>query len=210
MGFGKVKGNVCGFGEFPEPGSVIGGGITFSITNVQIVTFQLKLPSTKSLTIDWGNGDSETFAGQDGTEITKTKNYGSSQTLDITIKGSYKEITLFKVNSGTGIPGLTYDLANWKDNSNMVLLYTISTGYNVGGITYSEQFIFPVSLVNVQIAGAGINQATVDLIINSLYQNLASRPGTGVLNLLTNVAPSATGQAEAAAIAAHGWTVLHA
>ncbi len=164
MGFGKVKSNIFGFGESPKDREVIpSAGISFFITAVTTVTFQLKLPSTKSLKIDWGNGTDETFAGQDGAEITKTKNYGAPQTLTITFSADYKEVTWFKVNGAIGIVNLTYDISIWVDNVSLARLWTINTATGVGGLTYSSQFIFPISLVNIQISNVGVIQAIIDL-----------------------------------------------
>jgi len=64
-----------------SPYFVKGGGWGDAIIALEVdypatqLTFKFKLPSTKTVTLYWGNGESEVVIGQDAVEITKISLY---------------------------------------------------------------------------------------------------------------------------------------
>lgn len=76
--------------------SIFGGAspvtLIIDYSSTQFV-FKFKLPSTKTVTLDWGDGTTEDVVGQDATLITKTSNYSTAGTYTFSVGGDVYDIT---------------------------------------------------------------------------------------------------------------------
>lgn len=103
-----------------------GGGIvslTIDYTATQFV-FKFKLPSTKSITIHWGDGTTENVVGQDLTLITKTSAYSGAGTYYFYLSGDVEELTYIDIQSQAFVSG---DVSAWSTLLNATYFRANST-----------------------------------------------------------------------------------
>jgi len=70
--------------------------LTIAYVATQFV-FKFKLPSTKTVTINWGDGSTEAVVGQDAVLITKTSAYASAGTFSFYLTGDVTELTYIDI-----------------------------------------------------------------------------------------------------------------
>ena len=86
-------------------------------------SYTVKLPIGKSLTIDWGDGSSDDYAGNDNTNVAVTHTYSGAGSYDIIFKGDYLDLTVLHCTSNF----LTGDVSGW---SALTSLTYLSCDYN--------------------------------------------------------------------------------
>lgn len=148
--------------------------LTIAYTSTQF-TFKFKLPSTKSVTIHWGDGNTEAVVGQDSTLITKTSAYSGAGTYYFYLTGDVTEITYIDINSQTFVSG---DIGTWSSLVNCVYLNACITGVSGSIAGYSALTLLQyLRLNNTNISGSitGLSALTA---LTTLY--LYSLGGDGV------------------------------
>jgi len=110
-------------------------------------TFKFKLPSTKSVTLHWGDGTSEEVVGEDGTEITKTSSYAGAGEYRFWLSGDVTEITYIYLDNI--LMDTTCDMSRWSALTSLTDLTILNT------ITLSGAL--PASLTYLHLDGDFIN-----------------------------------------------------
>jgi len=109
-------------------------------------TFKFKLPSTKSVTLHWGNGVSEDFVGQDGTLITEVSLYTDPGTYYFWVGGDVEELTYIDISNQDFVSG-TID--RWAELTNLTFLSAWGTGVTIVDVSV---FAVLTSLTTFQIS----------------------------------------------------------
>jgi len=100
-------GNAIGL-KFTRGGNSLVLDIAYTSTQFD---FEFKLPSTKSVTLNWGDGTSEEVTGQDSTLISKTSNYSGAGTYSFYVTGDVFDLTWIDINNQTFVSG---DISGWS------------------------------------------------------------------------------------------------
>lgn len=154
----------------------------------------LNAAAGKILKIDWGNGDAETVA-MTGSVITKSKDYGSTATRNITLSGEGNSALTY-IDCGMDIISLQI-----KNNAQLYNLYLNTTGLASLDISFNR------SLGRLECFNNSLSSANINAILAAL---VAAGITNGVLlcNDQTPAAPP-TGQGitDAATLESRGWTV---
>ena len=108
--------------------------------------FKFKLPSTKTVTLHWGDGTSEEVVGQDAVEISKTSSYSGAGSYKFWISGDDTDITYIKLDN---------DIDNSCDMSKWSALTSLTDLIIPGIITLSGAP--PPSLTYLYLHGDSIN-----------------------------------------------------
>jgi hypothetical protein len=95
--------------------------VTFAATQFN---FKFKLPSTKSITIFWGDGTSEAVVGTDAVLITKTSSYSTAGTYSFYVTGDATELTYIDIQAQAFVSG---DISGWSALTNLTELDCSST-----------------------------------------------------------------------------------
>ena len=105
--------------------------LTIDYTATQF-NFMFKLPSTKTVTLHWGDGTSEEVVGQDGTLITKTSSYSGAGSYKFWLSGDVTDITYIDVNGQAFVSG---DVSGWSALTSLTYLscYSNSLTGDVSG-----------------------------------------------------------------------------
>lgn len=98
--------------------------LTIAYTVTQFV-FKFKLPSTQSIIIHWGDGNSEEVTGQDSTIVTKTSAYASPGTYQFYVTGDYLGLTHIDIQNHTFVSG---DVAKFSQLTALTYLRIYNTG----------------------------------------------------------------------------------
>ena len=106
----------------------------FDFDGVQQLAFRLKLPSTGSVTIDWGDGTPEVVPGQDDTMITPTSTYSTPGQYYVSISGDVETFTWFWIFNLTEVIPVYGDLTIVEKMVNMEL-FNVTRTYVTGDIT---------------------------------------------------------------------------
>jgi len=108
--------------------------------------FKFKLPSTKTVTLHWGDGTSEEVVGQDAVEISKTSSYSGAGSYKFWISGDDTDITYIRLDN---------DIDNSCDMSKWSALTSLTDLIIPGIITLSGAP--PPSLTYLYLHGDSIN-----------------------------------------------------
>jgi len=108
--------------------------------------FKFKLPSTKTVTLHWGDGTSEEVVGQDAVEISKTSSYSGAGSYKFWISGDDTDITYIKLDN---------DIDNSCDMSKWSALTSLTDLIIPGIITLSGAP--PPSLTYLYLSSDSIN-----------------------------------------------------
>jgi len=108
--------------------------------------FKFKLPSTKTVTLHWGDGTSEDVVGQDAVEISKTSSYSGADTYKFWVSGDDTDITYIKLDNDIDN---SCDMTKWSALTSLTHL-TIEDTMTLSGA-------LPSSLTSLYLNGAGIN-----------------------------------------------------
>ena len=98
--------------------------LTIDYTGTQFV-FKFKLPSTKSVTINWGDGSTEVVVGTDTALITKTSSYSDVRNYTFYLTGDVTEITYIDINTQSFVSG---DISTWSALVNIISINAHNTG----------------------------------------------------------------------------------
>jgi len=119
--------------------------LTITYATEQFV-FKLKLPSTKSVTLHWGDGTSEDVVGQDAVEISKTSSYSGADTYKFWVSGDDTDITYIKLDN---------DIDNSCDMTKWSALTSLTHLIIEGTMTLSGAL--PTGLTYLHLDGDNIN-----------------------------------------------------
>jgi len=97
--------------------------LTIAYTGTEFA-FKFKLPSSKSVKLNWGDGTSETVVGQDSTLITKTSAYAGVGTYYFSVTGDALDLTYIDISAQAFVSG---DVSGWSALTNLTHLYCSST-----------------------------------------------------------------------------------
>lgn len=86
--------------------------------------FKFKLPSTKSVTLHWGDGSSDEVVGQDAVLITETSSYSGAATYTFSVTGDVTELTWIQINSQAFVSG---DISKWSILTNLISIQIYDT-----------------------------------------------------------------------------------
>ena len=82
--------------------------------------FKFKLPSTKSVTINWGDGTTEVVVGTDAALITKTSSYAGAGTFSFYITGDVTELTYIDISGQAFVSG---DVSGFSTLTNLTFIH---------------------------------------------------------------------------------------
>jgi len=97
--------------------------LTIAYTGTEFA-FKFKLPSSKSVKLNWGDGTSETVVGQDSTLITKTSAYAGVGTYYFSVTGDALDLTYIDISAQVFVSG---DVSSWSALTNLTYLRCNST-----------------------------------------------------------------------------------
>lgn len=102
--------------------------LTIEFTDTQF-TFKFKLPSTKTITLVWGDGDTEDVVGQDETIIEKESNYTDVGTYRFGITGDYEWITYIDISNQSFVSGDVSILNQLTPIKQPLVAFVLDDGY---------------------------------------------------------------------------------
>lgn len=102
--------------------------LTINFTDTQF-TFKFKLPSTKSITLVWGDGNTEQVVGQDATIIEKVSNYLDAGTYGFGITGDYEWITYIDISDQSFVSGDISILNQLTPVKQPLVAFVLDDGY---------------------------------------------------------------------------------
>jgi len=166
-----------------------------------VVINQLTLAAGKSVTVNWGDGTSQTYSGDN---LNITKNYGATGQYNIWLSGdtnfilrvihglqpkSYGSVTnwvlpstleYFRIHS----TGLTGSVTNWVLPSTLITIYLKSTGLT-GSVT---NWVLPSTLITMEIQSTGLTGSVTNWVLPSamIVLNIQSTSLTGSLPQITS------------------------
>jgi len=82
------------------------------------LSFKFKLPSTSTITINWGDGTTEDVVGQDDVIITKTSSYSSAGIYNFYVTRAVHDLTYIKVTQEF----VSGDISRYAELSNLAFL----------------------------------------------------------------------------------------
>ena len=116
--------------------------LPFATASADLVQdYTVKLPIGKTLTIDWGDGNSDDYAGNDTTDVAVTHTYAGAGSYDIIFKGDYTDLTTLLCNSNF----LTGDVSGWSALTSLTTLYcdnNFLTGDVSGWSSLTNRFFY--------------------------------------------------------------------
>jgi hypothetical protein len=150
--------------------------LQFDYTGEEQFRFLFKAPATKSITLDWGDGTSETIAGANDTYIDRTSSYTQKKKYNFKVTGDVVSITSFR-SVVPCYPFIHGDVSRWGE---MPDIDTVYFGWPqnpcpglYGDITSIRNW---TKLVNFYITSDGVtgdlsqlDQFTTDLYIISVH-----------------------------------------
>jgi hypothetical protein len=187
------------------------------------MSYRIKVATGGTVVIDFGDGNSRELVGP--ADMNHWNTYASLGTYTLKLTGDLEYITWIYFDSATTKPNVIANLETMPPNLTYLNFYQPNSSIGNPGClsrlasltylrlekcalaAYETRGAWPLSLTGIDFSGSVLDEASVDAVIHDVFINLASRSTSGTLDLGGNSAPSATGAAEAAAIAAHGWTV---
>ena len=93
--------------------------LPFATASADLVqVYAVKLPIGKTLTIDWGDGNSDDYAGNNTTSVAVTHTYAGAGSYDIIFKGDYTDLTYLLCNSNS----LSGDVSGWSSLTSLTYL----------------------------------------------------------------------------------------
>ena len=110
------------------------------------LTFKFKLPSTKTVTLNWGNGSTEDVIGQDAVLITKISLYTEPGLFKFWVSGDVEELTYIDINSQDFVSG---NIDRWAELTNLTYLSVWGSGVTITDVSV---FATLTSLTNFQIS----------------------------------------------------------
>jgi len=110
------------------------------------LTFKFKLPSTKTVTLYWGNGESEAVIGQDAVEITKISLYTEPGLFKFWVSGDVTDLTHIDINSQDFVSG---NIDRWAELTNLTFLSAWGTDITVTDVSV---FAALTSLTTLQLS----------------------------------------------------------
>jgi len=148
----------------------------FDYTGEEQFRFLFKAPATKSITLEWGDGTSETIAGADDTYVDRTSSYTQKKKYNFKVTGDVVSITSFR-SIVPCYPFIRGDVSRWGEMSDIDTAYF---GFPqdpcpglYGDITSIRNW---TKLVNFYITSDGVtgdlsqlDQFTTDLYIISVH-----------------------------------------
>jgi len=129
-----------------------GGGWADAIIALEVdypatqLTFKFKLPSTKTVTLYWGNGESEAVIGQDAVEITKISLYTEPGLFKFWVGGDVTDLTHIDINSQDFVSG---NIDRWAELTNLTFLSAWGTDITVTDVSV---FAALTSLTTLQLS----------------------------------------------------------
>jgi len=129
-----------------------GGGWADAIIALEVdypatqLTFKFKLPSTKTVTLYWGNGESEAVIGQDAVEITKISLYTEPGLFKFWVSGDVTDLTHIDINSQDFVSG---NIDRWAELTNLTFLSVWGTDITVTDVSV---FAALTSLTTLQLS----------------------------------------------------------
>ena len=108
--------NVGMSGVGPGRGPVV---LDIAYTATQFV-FKFKLPSTKSVTLNWGDGTTEVVVGTDAALITKTSAYSGAGTYTFYLTGDVTELTYIDIHDQAFVTG---NISGWSALINLTNIF---------------------------------------------------------------------------------------
>ena len=84
----------------------------------QALSIIVNLPVGKTLIVDWGDGTSNSYDGQDATDITLSKTYAGAGIYPIKFRGNWRELTTLYCYSNS----LTGDVSGWSALTDLTYL----------------------------------------------------------------------------------------
>ena len=94
---GKICGKICGIATSKKVhiGSLLKQKpFDFATANgSQALSIIVNLPVGKTLIVDWGDGTSDSYDGQDATDIALSKTYAGAGIYPIKFRGNWRELT---------------------------------------------------------------------------------------------------------------------
>ena len=117
-----------------------GGGesdFTFATASADLSqSYTVKLPVGKTLTVDWGDGSEDSYAGNDAVNVVVTHTYAGAGSYDIKFKDDYLSLTYLICNSNS----LTGDISSWSALTNLDYL-RCNNGSLTGDISSWPAFV---------------------------------------------------------------------
>ena len=98
--------------------------LTIAYVATQFV-FKFKLPSTKSVTLNWGDGTTEDVTGQDAVIITKTSAYSGAGTYSFYLSADVTDLAYIDISNQAFVSG---DVSSWSTMINLTYLAVYLTG----------------------------------------------------------------------------------
>ena len=135
--------------------SMVGGesDFTFATASADLSqSYTVQLPVGKTLTVDWGDGSEDSYAGNDAVNVVVTHTYAGAGSYDIKFKDDYLSLThlICSANSLTG------DISGWSALVNLTFLncYNNSLTGDVSGWS---------ALVNLDYLSCDYNNLSGDI-----------------------------------------------
>ncbi|HKJ80647.1 MAG TPA: leucine-rich repeat domain-containing protein, partial [Ignavibacteriaceae bacterium] len=164
--------------------------ITFTTnasTDAQNQSWTVRFPVGKSITVDWGDGNTDTINGNGTTSVNFTHTYATVAARTINIKGDY--VLLTYINSGsnglltTSISGLVNLTYLYLANNSLTDIGNLSSLVNLTFLSLSTN-----SLTDIGDLSGLVNLTSLYLYNNSLTDigDLSSLVNLTYLNLATN------------------------
>jgi len=111
------------------------------------VTFDIKLPVGKSVTVNWGDGNDDVYNGSGDTAVLCSHTYTTPGV--IYISGDYLDITYIEFNDNT-IKG---DVSNWSELTNLEHLHVFANTDIVGDVSGWSAL---TNLTHLSLSGADV------------------------------------------------------
>jgi len=116
------------------------------------LTFKFKLPSTKTVTLNWGNGSTEDVIGQDAVLITKISLYTEPGLFNFWVSGDVEELTYIDINSQDFVSG---NIDRWAELTNLTFLSVWGTGVDITDVAVLAVLTSLTTLQLSMITAAG-------------------------------------------------------
>lgn len=135
-----------------------------------VVINTLNIAAGKSVTVNWGDGTSQAYSGNNSNI---TKNYGATGQYNIWISGDTDSITSFNHSSQTRSYGI---ITNWILPSNIAVfvISTTSLTINVTNLILPNSLqVFSISTTNASGSFAGVTLSSNILTFNASFTSIS-------------------------------------